>query len=90
MYISPVEYLTPNKPGRLIKPKTPGDNNTTSGIRPHKKKHKNISSLQMQNRSVQKQFFVSAVRDWNHLDNNTVTATSINIFNNKINHLEQI
>ena len=89
--IPPAEYLTPNKPGRLIKPKTPSDYNTTSGISDHIRNNtRTFQVRRCKTDQFRNSFFVSAVRDWNHLDNNTVTATSTNIFKNKINHIEQI
>ena len=85
--IPPAAHLTPHKPGRLIKPKQYTDCNTTSAIEDHIRNNKRSFEVKRCNTDqLKNSFFISAVRDWNHLEQTTVTAPSVEIFKKRINY----
>ncbi len=83
--IPPTELLTPNKPGRLIKPTTTSDHHTTNTINNHiRNNNRTFTVSRCRTDQYKHSFFISTIIDWNHLDEETVTTPSFEQFKQKI------
>ena len=83
--IPSAEYLTPHKQGRLIKPRTLDTFQTASAIQDHiKNNSRTFHVTRCKTEQFRQSFFISAVRDWNHLNDSTVTAPSVDSFRSRI------
>ncbi len=83
--IPPTELLTPNKPGRLIKPTTTSDHHTTNTINNHiRNNNRSFTVSRCRTDQYKHSFFISTIIDWNHLDEETITAPSVEQFKQKI------
>jgi len=79
--ISPTEYLTPKRPRRAIRTRT-FDNCVTDNILENQvTNNSKCFKVPISHRDPFKHsFFVQTVIDWNHLDEDCVTATSVEAF----------
>ena len=79
--LPPENFLTPQKPGRLIRAKIQHDHVTTDTISDHIRNNNRAYAIpRCRTEQQRNSFFIRTAVNWNHLDNATVHAPSVQRF----------
>ena len=74
-------FVTPQKPGRLIRPRRNKDFHSSNAINNYVRNNDRTFTIpRCRSDQLKNSFFVRTATDWNHLDNNTVHADTLDKF----------
>ena len=87
----PEDYLTKSRQGRTIKPKLFDDYVNTNIVENSVKNNtKSFDRIQCNTDQYRNSLFSKTILEWNHLDENIVSATSVESFKSALRHHQYV